>query len=85
VAHTCNLSYSGGKDKEDHSLRPTQATSLQDPILEKIHHKKRAAGVAQGVRSRIAVTIANSNVLQISIFLTQSFHTQFSPQHLLVE
>jgi hypothetical protein len=23
VAHTCNLSYSGGKNKEDHGSRPT--------------------------------------------------------------
>jgi hypothetical protein len=22
VAHTCDISYSGGKDQEDHSLRP---------------------------------------------------------------
>jgi hypothetical protein len=28
VAHTCNTSYSGGRDQEDHSLKPTQANSL---------------------------------------------------------
>jgi hypothetical protein len=34
VAHTCNPSYSGGRDQEDHSSKPTQANSLQDPILK---------------------------------------------------
>jgi hypothetical protein len=50
VAHTCNPSYSGGRDQEDQSSKPTQANSLQDPILKKTHHKKkRASGMAQGV------------------------------------
>jgi hypothetical protein len=31
VAHTCNPSYSEGREQEDHSSRP---------YLEKIHHKK---------------------------------------------
>jgi hypothetical protein len=30
-------------------LKPGVANSLQDPILKKTHHKKRAGGVAQGV------------------------------------
>jgi hypothetical protein len=35
LAHTCNLIYSGGRDQEDHSLKPAWASSSQDPILEK--------------------------------------------------
>jgi hypothetical protein len=37
-----------GRDQEDHSLKPAQANSSRDPILKKIHHKKRAGGEAQG-------------------------------------
>jgi hypothetical protein len=32
VGHTCNPSYSGGRDGEDHGLRPVRAKSSQDPI-----------------------------------------------------
>jgi hypothetical protein len=32
VTHACNPSYSGGRDQKDHSSKPTQANSLQDPI-----------------------------------------------------
>jgi hypothetical protein len=32
VAHTCNLSYLGGRNQEDHSSRPVWANSSQDPI-----------------------------------------------------
>jgi hypothetical protein len=35
VAHTCNPSYSGGRDQEDHSSNPAGANSLQDPISKK--------------------------------------------------
>jgi hypothetical protein len=35
VAHTCNPSYSGGRDQEDRGLKPAQANSLRDPILKK--------------------------------------------------
>jgi hypothetical protein len=34
VAHTCNPSYSGGRDQENRSLKPVQAKSSQDPILK---------------------------------------------------
>jgi hypothetical protein len=40
VAHTCNPSYTGGRDQEDHGLKTAQANSLQDPILKKTLHKK---------------------------------------------
>jgi hypothetical protein len=48
VAHTCNPSYSGGRDQEDHSLTQAQANSSRDPI-SKIPNTKRAGGVAQDV------------------------------------
>jgi hypothetical protein len=38
LAHTCNPSYSGGRDQEDRSSKPAQANSSQDPIST--HHKK---------------------------------------------
>jgi hypothetical protein len=31
-AHTCNPSYQGGGDQEDHGSRPAWAKSSQDPI-----------------------------------------------------
>jgi hypothetical protein len=46
VAHACNPSYSGGRDQEDLSSKPTQANSSQDPIL-KNPSQKRTGGVAQ--------------------------------------
>jgi hypothetical protein len=32
MAHVCDPSYLGGRDREDHGLRPAWANSLQDPI-----------------------------------------------------
>jgi hypothetical protein len=49
VAHACNPSYSGGRDQEDCSLKPTWANGSRDPILKKTLHKNRAGGVAQDV------------------------------------
>jgi hypothetical protein len=43
VAHSCNPSYSGGRDQVDYSLKPAQANSLKDPI-SKIPNKKMAGG-----------------------------------------
>jgi hypothetical protein len=40
VAHTCNLSYSGGRDQEDHGSKPAQANSSRDPILKIPNPKK---------------------------------------------
>jgi hypothetical protein len=48
LAHTCNPSYSGGRDQEDHGLKPAQANSSQDPILRKLI-TKWVGEVAQGV------------------------------------
>jgi hypothetical protein len=40
VAHTCNPSYTGGRDQDAHSSKPAWVNSLQDPILKKTYHKK---------------------------------------------
>jgi hypothetical protein len=40
VAHTCNPSFSGGRDQKDHSSKLAQANSLCDPILKKSIMKK---------------------------------------------
>jgi hypothetical protein len=39
-AHACNPSYSGGRNQEDHSLKPTQENSLQDGISKNPFTKK---------------------------------------------
>jgi hypothetical protein len=41
VTHTCNPSYSGGRDQEDHDSKSVQAKSSRNCILKKTHHKKR--------------------------------------------
>jgi hypothetical protein len=47
MSHTCNPSYSGGREQqEDYSSKPTQANSLQDPILKKPITKKWLKRVA---------------------------------------
>jgi hypothetical protein len=48
VAHTCNPSYSRGRDQEDHGRKPARANSSQDPISKK-PFTKRADGMAQDV------------------------------------
>jgi hypothetical protein len=39
VAHACNPSYSGGRNQEDHGLKPAQANSSQAPISKPITNK----------------------------------------------
>jgi hypothetical protein len=48
VAHACNPSYLGGRDQEDHGLKPAQASSSWDLISKKPITEKRAGVVAQG-------------------------------------
>jgi hypothetical protein len=48
VAHSCNPSYSGGRDQEDCSLKPAWTNSLQEPIL-KNPSQKRTGRMAQCV------------------------------------
>jgi hypothetical protein len=40
VAHTCNPSYSGGRDQEDRGLKPVWVNSSTRPYLKKTLHKK---------------------------------------------
>jgi hypothetical protein len=40
VAHTCNPSYSGGRDQEDRYSKPAWAKSLRDSISKKLFIKK---------------------------------------------
>jgi hypothetical protein len=47
VAHACNPSYSGGRNKENQGSKSAQANSSQDPI-SKMPITKRAGGIAQG-------------------------------------
>jgi hypothetical protein len=47
VAQTYNPSNSGGRDQEDHGLKPAPANSSKRPYLEKT--QKKTGGVAQGV------------------------------------
>jgi hypothetical protein len=49
VAHTYNPSYSGGRDQENRSSRPTLGKQFERPYLKKHPSQKRAGGVAQGV------------------------------------
>jgi hypothetical protein len=40
VAHSCNPSYSGDGDEEDHSSKPAPGKQFPRPYLKKRHHKK---------------------------------------------
>jgi hypothetical protein len=44
LAHVYNPSYSGGRDQEDQGSKPAWTLGSRDPILKKIHHKKRLVG-----------------------------------------
>jgi hypothetical protein len=48
MAHACNPSYSGGRDKEDLSSKPAWADSSRNPILKKFITQEDW-WVAQGV------------------------------------
>jgi hypothetical protein len=47
VAHTYNLSYSGGRDQED-VVRSQPRQIVRETLSRKTLHKNRAGGVAQG-------------------------------------
>jgi hypothetical protein len=46
MAHSCNPSYSGGRDQEDHSSKPALASSPEDPISE----KKKGGGLVEWLK-----------------------------------
>jgi hypothetical protein len=48
VAHTCNPSYLGGRNQEDHFWKPAWANSPRDPILKNPTTKNWAGRVNQG-------------------------------------
>jgi hypothetical protein len=50
VAHTCNPSYSGDRDQEDHGLKSAWANSLQDPILKHPSQKKGGWGLVEWLK-----------------------------------
>jgi hypothetical protein len=51
VAHTYNLSYSGGRVQEDHSSKPAWANKqFRRPYLKNNHHK---IGLAEWLRQRL--------------------------------
>jgi hypothetical protein len=50
VDHTCNPSYSGGRDQEDCGLKLALANSSWDSISK--NPSQRAGGVAQGVGTK---------------------------------
>jgi hypothetical protein len=53
VAHTCNPSNSGDKDKEDCGSKPAWASSLQDPISKTlITHTHTKKGCWNGSKCR---------------------------------
>jgi hypothetical protein len=50
MTHAYNPSNSGGRDQEDHCLKPAWTNSLRDLLLKILNNnKKRADGVAQGI------------------------------------
>jgi hypothetical protein len=49
VAHTCNPSFSGGRDQEDRSSKPAPGKQFVRPYLKKNPSQKRTGGMAQGV------------------------------------
>jgi hypothetical protein len=62
MAHTCNSSYSGDRDQEDHGSKPACANSYRDPILKKTLHKNRASGMAQGVGPEFKPQYCNQKI-----------------------
>jgi hypothetical protein len=49
VVHTCNPSYSGGREQEDCGSKVARAHSSQDPISKIPISKKRAGEVPQDI------------------------------------
>jgi hypothetical protein len=47
VVQTCNLSYSGGRDQEDHSLKPAQGNIVQETLFQKKKKKKHKKGMVE--------------------------------------
>jgi hypothetical protein len=61
MVHTCNPSYSGGRDQEDQSSTSAGANSSRDPIRKYPSQKGAAGGVTQDIGPD---TIHNSQVME---------------------
>jgi hypothetical protein len=69
VAHTCNPSYSRGRDQEDGDSKPAWAKSSQDPISKKpfthththTHTHTKTGGIAQGVGPKFKLRYCKKN------------------------
>jgi hypothetical protein len=62
VAHTCNPSYSEGRDQEDRSSKPAQANSSTRPYLEKSFTK---IGLVKALSSAKIIFLAISYFLKL--------------------
>jgi hypothetical protein len=60
VTYSCNPSYLGGRDQEDHGLRPAQANSSQDPILKNTQHKK---GLLEWLKQSSTLSTIKKNMM----------------------
>jgi hypothetical protein len=72
MTHTCNPIHSGGSDEEEHSSKPAWASSSQDLILKKTHHKEKADGLAQGISPEFKIQDRKKNQYsKLSIFMQE--------------
>jgi hypothetical protein len=61
MTHACNPSYSGGRDQEDHSLKPAQANSSRYPFSEKsFTEKKKREGLVKRLKVKALSSILNT-------------------------
>jgi hypothetical protein len=76
VAHTCNLSYSGGRDQKNcSSKKPAWANSSVRPYLEKPFTKNRAGGVAQGEGPKFKAPVLQKKAVKSKEFFHSFFHS----------
>jgi hypothetical protein len=67
-AHSCNPSYSGGRDQEDCSSKPVWANSLRDPISKQLI-TKRSGGVAQGIGPEFKSQYQKKSIMLFIIYV----------------
>jgi hypothetical protein len=81
VAHVCNPSYSGGRDQEDHSLKPVWVNNSRDPISKK-PKTKRAGGVVKALSSNHD-TAKKEKEIQVVLKKTENWHLSSESNRLL--
>jgi hypothetical protein len=76
VTHTCNPSYLGAWDQEDHGSRTAQANSSQD-LISKITRAKWTRGVAQAVEHLLCKNKLQSHQKKKKVYVTSqwNYHT----------